>query len=219
MTIQQLLAQYSVEDIVRTTMAVYDLNTAKYPKIYANYAALIEGLLKLEAVLTDDVLLGIVYEDDGESHMDTAVYKAETMARPIPYSPILENTVDTATLSDETLDAGIRSEVFPESYSYLFVPWAEIMGYQVNKANLEDVGAIPLLVDTLYELTFFGFAEADMEAERHILEESAAEAEALEALSPEEQDAYYAETAIDIDEWWDELGLPHVLPKKKPKNA
>ena len=215
MTIQQLLAQHSVEDIVRKTMAVYDMDDAKYPKLYANYAKLIETLLKLDAIPTDDVLLGTVYEDEGEVLMHTSVYKGEELTRPIPYNAILENTVDNPTLPDETLDAGIRAKGWPQSYSYLFQPWAEIMGYQINEANLEDVGAVPLLVDALYELTFFGFEEGDMEAERHILDESIAELKAVREMSPEEQEQYHFGKTIDIDQLWDNLGLPPKSPEEK----
>lgn len=215
MNVQQLLSQCSVEDIVRATMEIYDVDDVQYQGVYANYARLIESLLELEPVPTDDVLLGIVCEEDGELDVHTTLYNADQLARGIPYSAILEKTVDPVALSDEMLDATIGIKGWPDSYTYMFSPREEIMGFQVNEVNLEDVGMVPLLVDILYEVAFFGFDEADMEAERHNLDEAIAEMEAIEALPPEEQKAYYFCATTAIDDLRVKYGLPIQSSEEK----
>ena len=43
----------------------------------------------------------------------------------------------------------------PESYSFILSPWNEILGYEVNSHNVQDVGAAALCAEVLYEMTFF----------------------------------------------------------------
>lgn len=213
MTIQQLLAQCDLEDIVRTTMTVYEMEEECYQAIYDDYAKFIETLLQCKAIPSEKVLLGIIYEDEGQSLLNTTVYHSDQLARGTPCDAIFE--APPTSMSADDLNASVTTEGWPKGYGYLFVSRAEVMGYQVNEVNLEDVGAIPLLVEVLYELTFFGFEEADMEAERHILYESIAEAEAAQALTPEEQAQLRFGEHLDIDALWAECGLPPRSPEEK----
>lgn len=52
-------------------------------------------------------------------------------------------------------------------------------GFEVDESSLSEFGAAKLTAAILYEMTFFGYSEEDIEKERQLLRDRAEEAEAM----------------------------------------
>lgn len=64
-----------------------------------------------------------------------------------------------------------------QSYSWLFVDFAEVMGYYIADTKLTFKNIYTVLAKILYETSFFGYNQESMESERKKLEESIKEVE------------------------------------------
>lgn len=94
--------------------------------------------------------------------------------------------------------------LLPQGYAFELSPWREVLGYEVNIANAQKVGIAALCAAVLYEMTFFGFDEEAVEAERQKLYDSLHEAEELDKFPPEERAKHFFST----EEVFAELDIP-----------
>lgn len=53
----------------------------------------------------------------------------------------------------------LLNDNIPEIYAIDFIPWEEILGYQVSLANLKEYSFVQLVGEVLWELTFYGYDE------------------------------------------------------------
>ena len=113
--------------------------------------------------------------------------------------------------TDEELERLAHLRVFPESYAFEFSPWNEILGYEIDAHNAYDVGAVELCAAVIWEMTFFGFDEELVEAERQKLHEAAREAEEISKLPEEEQRKYY----VPMEEVFAEFDIPAQTEEEK----
>ena len=114
-------------------------------------------------------------------------------------------------LADEELERLVHLRVFPESYAFEFSPWTEILGYEIDVRNACDVGATELCAAVIWEMTFFGFDEEQVEAERQKLHEATREAEEISKLPEEEQRKYY----VPMEEIFIEFDIPEQTEEEK----
>ena len=87
------------------------------------------------------------------------------------------------------------------------------MGYEVNIANAQEVGITAFCAAVLYEMTFFGFDEEAVDAERQKLYDSFREAEELDKLPPEERAKHF----FSAEEVFAELGIPEPSEEERQK--
>ena len=85
------------------------------------------------------------------------------------------------------------------------------MGYEVNIANAREVGIAALCATVLYEMTFFGFDEKIVDAERQKLYDSLHEAEELDKLPLEERAKHF----FSAEEVFAELGIPEPSEEER----
>lgn len=64
-----------------------------------------------------------------------------------------------------------------ETYAYEFTPWNEMLNFDVAETELTKRNLMDLVVDFLYEMSFFGFDEEMQKKERQKLEKSIEDAE------------------------------------------
>lgn len=74
-----------------------------------------------------------------------------------------------------------------ESYAYEFEPWNEILAYYVPHHIIGSPEQYIYAAAVLYEMTFFGYDEKELDKERKELEESIEEIEQFKSLPPEQQ--------------------------------
>ena len=85
----------------------------------------------------------------------------------------------------------------PETYSWILVDFAEVMGYYIADTELTKKNIYAVLAQILYEMTFFGFTQEELNEEREQLEASLKEAATGRARPAEE---VFAELGIEEEE-------------------
>ena len=90
----------------------------------------------------------------------------------------------------------------PDGYAFEFSPWEEVLGYELNIENAEEIGLPRLAAAVIYEMTFCGFTDEEVEAERQKLREAIEESEAVKKLPEEEQKKHFK----SMEEAFAELG-------------
>ena len=100
---------------------------------------------------------------------------------------------DTASLvcRQELRDKGLEAE----TYSYVFDRQAKIMGFKVSDAAYTQKNLIELLTDVMYEASFFGFEQQNLDEELQKLEFSIKEFEEGTA------------TTYTMEEVWEHFGF------------
>lgn len=90
-----------------------------------------------------------------------------------------------------------------ESFAYEYEPWDKILGYIVPPHIIGSPMQYIFTASVLYEMTFFGYDEKELDKERKELEESIEEIEQFKSLPPEQQ----KEQLESFEEFEREFGL------------
>lgn len=89
----------------------------------------------------------------------------------------------------------------PETYSWILVDFAEVMGYRIADTELTKKNIYAVLAQILHEMTFFGFTQEEINEEREQLVASLKEAAAGRTRPAEEVFAeLFEELGIEKDE-------------------
>lgn len=169
MIVKDLIDGCSEDEIITAVIALCDVDEEEREEIKQNYAAFINTLKKIKPVNTEYMLIGFSYLDDGKERLDVPLYKKSDIQNfEVVEIKDMENVED---LSAEEIDHLYSTLFIPEGYSFALSPWEEILGYEINKENVRDVGASKLAAAVIYEMTFFGFTNDEREAEHRKLRE------------------------------------------------
>ena len=171
----------------------------------------IEDLDQIEPVDCGHLILGISHVDEDGDFLDPCLYCKKELEVGCRADSELAGLEDIEELTEEEIERLAHIRDFPESYAFEFSPWNEILGYEIDARNACDVGAAELCAAVIWEMTFFGFEEAKVEAERQKLDEALREAEEICKLPEEEQGKHF----IPAEEVFAELGLPKQSEEKK----
>lgn len=148
---------------------------------------------------------------DDREFLDANLYsKSELHAKLAPLPDILTMKGIDELTADETEQAA-RAIQLPQCYAFELSPWREVLGYEVNIANAQEVGIAAFCAAVLYEMTFFGFDEKAVDAERQKLYDSLREAEELDKLPPEERAKHF----FSAEEVFAELGIPEPSEEER----
>ena len=159
MNVKELILSQSAADIAAALLDRLDVDPAKRGKGIRRITALIDSLRGMEPETTDYMLLGVYHMYDDREFLDANLYsKSELPAELVPLPGIITaKGVDELTV-DETEQAA-RAIPLPQGYAFELSPWREVLGYEVNIANAQEVGIAAFCAAVLYEMTFFGFGE------------------------------------------------------------
>ena len=211
MNVKELILSQSAVDIAAALLDRLDVDPAKRGKGIRRITALIDILRGMEPEATDYILLGVCHMYDDKEFLDANLYrKSELLAELAPLSDILAAKGVGELTVDETEQAA-RAIQLPQCYAFELSPWREVLGYEVNIANAREVGIAALCATVLYEMTFFGFDEKTVDAERQKLYDSLREAEELDKLSPEERAKHF----FSAEEVFAELGIPEPSEEER----
>ena len=183
-----------------------------------------DTLLAKTPVKTDDdiVICEPVYDSDIDCglYYSSSVIKAKDLKenfRALDFFEELDG-INADSISDETALAllekqdelfekgseflgGEPSGSFPghiESFAYEYEPWDKILGYIVPPHIIGSHMQYIFTASVLYEMTFFGYDEKELDKERKELEESIEEIEQFKSLPPEQQKEQF-ETFEDLE--------------------
>ena len=197
MIIKDLIELCPVEEIVSEILLMCGVDESEREEISRNHTAFINNLKKKTPIDTGYVVLGITYMDEGKEYLDASLFeKCELqeffkLQNPVPD----RSSVDTLTL-EEIMQLLSQLRV-PQNYGFELSPWEEILGYEVDPQNVTKVGAAKLSAAVIYDMTFWGFTEEEVLAERKKLEDTSADIERIRTLPAEEQKKYF-KTANEI---------------------
>ena len=211
MNVKELILSQSAADIATALIDRLDVEPAKRDKGIRRITALIDSLRGMEPEITDYMLLGVYHMYDDREFLDANLYrKSELTAELAPLPDILAvKGVDELTVDEAEQTA--RTIQLPQGYVFELSPWCEVLGYEVNIANAREVGVDAFCAAVLYEMTFFGFDEKTVDAERQKLYDSFREAEALDKLPPEERTKHF----FSAEEVFAELGIPEPSEEER----
>ena len=171
----------------------------------------LDTLLAKTPVKTDDdiVICEPVYDSDCGLYYSSTVISAKDLKEDFRVLDFFEelNGIDADSISDETALALLEKQdrlfekgreflsdkpsgSFPghiESFAYEYEPWDKILGYIVPPHIIGSPMQYIFTVSVLYEMTFFGYDEKELDKERKELEESIEEIEQFKSLPPEQQ--------------------------------
>ena len=172
MNVKDLILSQPAADIAAALIDRLDIEPGKRNEGIRRITALIDILRGMEPEATDYILLGVCHMYDDKEFLDANLYyKSELPAELAPLPDILEmKGIDELTV-DET-EQTARAIRLPQCYAFELSPWREVLGYEVNIANAREVGIAALCATVLYEMTFFGFDEKTVDAERQKLYDS-----------------------------------------------
>ncbi len=211
MNVKDLILSQPAADIAAALIDRLDIEPGKRNEGIRRITALIDILRGMEPEATDYILLGVCHMYDDKEFLDANLYyKSELPAELAPLPDILEmKGIDELTV-DET-EQTARAIRLPQCYAFELSPWREVLGYEVNITNAREVGIAALCATVLYEMTFFGFDEKTVDAERQKLYDSLREAEELDKLSPEERAKHF----FSAEEVFAELGIPEPSEEER----
>ena len=211
MNVKELILSHPAVDIAAALVDRLDIEPGKRDKGICRITALIDSLRYMEPDATDYMLLGVYHMYDDREFLDANLYrKSELTAELAPLPGVLAvKSVDELTV-DET-EQTARTIQLPQGYAFELSPWCEVLGYEVNIANAREVGVAAFCAAVLYEMTFFGFDEKTVDAERQKLYESFRETEELDKLPPEERAKHF----FSAEEVFAELGIPEPSEEKQ----
>ncbi len=87
----------------------------------------------------------------------------------------------------------------PNSYAIEFTPWNEWLGMQISKSTLRDFNELEIISHCLYEMTFMGYDEKEIQEELSSLKDTVDE---IQNLDEDEKKLKLK----SLDDWMEELG-------------
>lgn len=188
MTVAEMLKQHPAEDVLSVLVARERVGDEHKEMFCQKYRGVIEELKSRTATPdAEHIILGHRYFSDGRDFPDASLFVKADITNEFKPLPELDGLDDIDALADDDVERLLSLKSAPISYAFDFIPWNEILGYNLDERNLQDAGAVNVLAAVLYELTFYGFREADMEAERDELKRRDTELNEILKLPPDEQ--------------------------------
>lgn len=191
MNVKELILSQSAADIAAALLDRLDVEPAKRDKGIHRITALIDSLRGMKPEATDYMLLGVYHMYEDKEFLDANLYcKSELPANLAPLPDIFAvKGIDELTVDE--IEQAARAIQLPQGYAFELSSWREILGYDVNIANTQEVGVAAFCAAVLYEMTFFGFDEKAVDAERQKLYDSFRKAEEFDKLPPEERAKHF----------------------------
>lgn len=171
----------------------------------------IKDLDRIKPIESGHLILGIFHVDEDGDYLNPCLYCKEELSAGFRLKSELASLDSIEGMAEEEIERLAHVRDFPESYAFEFSPWNEILGYEIDVRNARDVGAAELCAAVIWEMTFFGFDEAQVEVERQKLHEAARESEEISKLPEEEQRKYY----VPMEEVFAKFGIPERTEEEK----
>lgn len=171
MIVKDLFVQCPIDSIVSELMLLYRADESRRETIFQVHHALLEDLKEKPPCETGYLILGISYYEEGREYLNPTLFEIRGLSESIDNIQLFD-VKNVEELSLEEIDRLQSKLKLPQSFAYELSPWDEILGFEVDTWNVEDVGAAKLAADILYDMTFYGFTEETVSAERKKLDEA-----------------------------------------------
>ena len=220
MNVKDLIFSIPTAALAEAYVAKREVPPEKRDRAVERVTAFIQALKDRDPKDTNHLILGIQFIDDDEDDgrrefLDACLFKKDDLSSQFDWDSPLSRVTSLEGLADEQVEELAQTRLLPDSYAYDLSPWVEILGYEVDPNNILEVGAVPLAVAVLWEMTFFGFDEARVDAEREELRRRAREMEEILKLPKEEREKYF----IPAEKVFAELGIPENTEEEEREDS
>ena len=178
MNVKELIQSAPRSELIDDSLALMDTPPERMEAAKERFGEFLDRLESVEPTSTGYVILGVIYVEDGKERLEANLYCESEL-------PGLAEIKGELAKFDSVSDAErLCHEVSnTKRYAYEYTPWSEILGFRVLCSNARDVGIANLAAAVLYEMTFFGFNEENVKAEREKLDAAIAEADLSTGMS------------------------------------
>lgn len=178
MNVKELIQSAPQFELIDDFLSIMDIPPERTEAAKERFGEFLDRFDGIEPTSTGYVILGVVYVENGRERLEANLYCESEL-------PGFAEIVGALAKFDADGDAErLCHEVSSaKRYAYEYTPWSEILGFRVLRSNARDVGFAKLAAAVLYEMTFFGFSEKNVEAEREKLDAAIAEAELSTGIS------------------------------------
>lgn len=216
MNVKDLIFSIPTAALADAYVAKQEIPPEKHDRAVERMTAFLQSLKDKAPKDTNHLILGIQIVDDDEDDgrrefLDACLFKKDDLVAKFDWDSPLSRVTTLENLTDEQIEELAQTRILPDSYAYDLSPWAEILGYEVDPDNAFEVGPVPLAVAVLWEMTFFGFDEAHVDAEREELRRRAEELDEILKLPKEEQEKHL----IPAEKVFADMGLPERTEEEK----
>lgn len=162
MKLQELIGLVDLEDIVRIYGKRWDFHPEPPPspeQIRIAYEELIAELTSCDPEPSDDIILPIVFTEEGEGRLCAELFKLEDVKAFVPSftdGQLDELAKNAPAMSKDELMESLHEMERPPGYAYDFSPWEEIVGCEVFVEGADEETRAAIVEDALWELSFFG---------------------------------------------------------------
>lgn len=194
MKVKELILQCPLEEIAQEVMKIQEISDENFDNVVTRYKEFLQDLASRQEIESDQLILASTYHLGDEIRINPTLYPMEDLEIWKNSADFLADFPDEAeidNLSQDELEEYIQNTKLPEGFSFMFVPWNEVLGFRVHEINVKKVGLVPFAAALLHEMSFFGLDEDEMEKEKAELDESFAEYEEIKKLPEEEQAKHF----------------------------
>lgn len=178
MNVKELIQSAPRFELIDDSLALMDIPPERTEAAKERFGEFLDRLDGIEPTSTGYVILGVVYAENGRERLEANLYCDSEL-------PGLAEIKGELAKFDSDSDAERLCNVVSNTkrYAYEYKPWGEILGFRVLRSNARDVGSTKLAAAVLYEMTFFGFNEENVKAEREKLDAAIAEVDLSKEIS------------------------------------
>lgn len=178
MNVKELIQSAPRVELIDNFLAIMDIPPERMEAAKERFGEFLDRLDGIEPTSTGYVILGVVYVENGRERLEANLYCESELPR---LAEIEGELAKFGSVSDAERLCNVVSNT--KRYAYEYTPWGEILGFRVLRSNARDVGPTKLAAAVLYEMTFFGFNEENVKAEREKLDAAIAEEELSTGIS------------------------------------
>jgi hypothetical protein len=169
MIIKDLLMKCSLDDIVAGIMEIASVDEEKRADVYKTHKDFMEHLQSIEPIDSGHIAFGILYRTEGKELPDLSLFSKKEILEKFDLDSKMKDISEIHMLSDDD---------------------------EVDESSVQEIGIARFLSSAIYNMTFFGFTENQLNHERKKLKESIAELEEIEKL-PKKRRTSYREVLIN----------------------
>ena len=191
MNVKDLILSRPPKAVAAAFLEKYQNTPSDQEKAISRILQFIDSLHQIDPIDSGHLILGILQTEEDGDYLDPCLYYKEDLSALSLSASRLCGLESVEGLSEEEMEQLAQGKDLPDSYAFELSPWNEILGYELDTRNIQDVGADELCAAILWEMTFFGFEESHVEEERERLKEILREDEKIRKLPEEEQKNYW----------------------------
>ncbi len=217
MTVYELMTRQTPKGIAGALLKLkHYTENDKYERVLKSCTSVLSELLALEAVPVDDKLLcvSLIDEFDETKRNDFLLYDKEVLSGKFTAPSKLNEVVDIDSLSLAELDFFLGKFEFPQSYAQDFIPWEEILGYNLIDENVSDYGGTIVAAEILYEITLWGFSNSAVKNKGKELADLSNDPDSFKSMTNEEFEELVKSFGADDTETAEEKEAEEIKSKK-----